>query len=92
MLVTEAADIIDAIAPIMERPVGLREPDEAFPFEEPGSRDRARVIALLGPSPVGLDDLIRLAGTSPALVRTVLLELEPAGRLERHGGGLVSLL
>jgi DNA processing protein len=92
MLVTEAADIIDAIAPIMERPVGLREPDQAFPFEEPGNSDRARVIALLGPSPVGLDDLIRLAGTSPAVVRTVLLELELAGRLERHGAGLVSLL
>jgi DNA processing protein len=92
MLVTEAADIIDAIAPIMERPVGLREPDQAFPFEEPGNSDRARVIALLGPSPVGLDDLIRLAGTSPAVVCTVLLELELAGRLERHGAGLVSLL
>jgi DNA processing protein len=27
-----------------------------------------------------------------AIVRTVLLELELAGRLERHGGGLVSLV
>jgi DNA processing protein len=26
------------------------------------------------------------------VVRTVLLELELAGKLERHGGGLVSLL
>jgi DNA processing protein len=92
MLVTEAADIIDAIAPIMERPVGLREPDEVSAFDEPVGGDRARIVALLGPSPVGLDDLIRLAGTSPAVVRTVLLELELAGRLERHGGGLVSLL
>jgi predicted Rossmann fold nucleotide-binding protein DprA/Smf involved in DNA uptake len=25
-------------------------------------------------------------------VRTVLLELEIAGRIERHGGGLVSLI
>jgi DprA winged helix domain len=25
-------------------------------------------------------------------VRTILLELELAGRLERHGGGLVSLI
>jgi hypothetical protein len=25
-------------------------------------------------------------------VRTVLLELELAGRLERHGGGLVSMI
>jgi DNA processing protein len=29
---------------------------------------------------------------SPAIARTVLLELELAGRLERHGGGLVSLV
>ena len=48
--------------------------------------------SLLGPSPILLDDLIRMAGTSPAIVRTVLLELELAGRLERHGGGLVSLI
>ncbi len=47
---------------------------------------------LLGPSPVSLDDLIRMSGASPAIVRTVLLELELAGRLERHGGGLVSLI
>jgi DNA processing protein len=38
-----------------------------------------------------LDDLIRLSGSSAAIVRVVLLELEIAGRLERHGAGLVSL-
>jgi DNA processing protein len=32
-----------------------------------------------------------MAETSPAIVRAVLLELELAGRLERHGGGLVSM-
>jgi DNA processing protein len=47
---------------------------------------------LLGPSPVSLDDLIRMSDASPAIVRAVLLELELAGRLERHGGGLVSLI
>jgi DNA processing protein len=39
-----------------------------------------------------MDDLVRLSGSSPAVVRTVLLELEIAGRIERHGGGLVSLV
>src|SRR5262249_2687784 len=34
-----------------------------------------------------IDDLVRLSGSSPAAVRVVLLELELAGRLERHGGG-----
>ena len=91
-LTTEAADVINAVEPIMGRPIELSEPDgEPLDFE-PDAGDRARVIDLLGPSPIGLDDLIRMAGTSPTIVRTVLLELELAGRLERHGGGLVSLI
>jgi DNA processing protein len=93
-LVTEAADIINAVAPIMERPIalGAREGDgEPLDFEADAS-DRTRIVNLLGPSPISLDDLIRMAGASPAAVRTVLLELELAGRLERHGGGLVSLI
>jgi DNA processing protein len=93
-LVTEASDVINAVAPILERPIEIptREPEHAPPDREPDSSDRARIIALLGPSPVGLDDLIRMTATSPAVVRAVLLELELAGKLERHGGGLVSLL
>jgi DNA processing protein len=39
-----------------------------------------------------MDDLIRLSGTSPRVVRMVMLELEIAGRIERHSGGLVSLV
>jgi len=95
MLTTCAADVINAVEPIMERPIEFyaREPDDdAASAYEPAANDRARIIDLLGPSPIGLDDLIRMAGASPATVRTVLLELELAGRLERHGGGLVSLI
>jgi DNA processing protein len=95
MLTTNAADVINAVEPIMGRPVefstGELDEDEPSAFE-PDVRDRARIVSLLGPSPIGLDDLIRMAGTTPATVRTVLLELELAGRLERHGGGLVSLV
>jgi DNA processing protein len=76
----------------MERPLALREPDDDPLAAEPAASERARIIDLLGPAPVLLDDLIRMAGASPATVRTVLLELELAGRLERHGGGLVSLI
>jgi len=91
-LTTEASDVVHALEPIMGRPIGLREPDEEPMAPEPDASDRARIIDLLGPAPIGLDDVIRMAGTSPAIVRTVLLELELAGRLERHGGGLVSLI
>jgi len=93
-LVTEAADVINAVAPIMERPAmhPAGEPDSE-PFEsDPQSHDRGQITGLLGPAPISIDDLVRMSGASPAIVRTVLLELELAGRLERHGGGLVSLL
>jgi DNA processing protein len=76
----------------MGRPIVLREPDDDPLSAEPDAGDRTRITGLLGPTPILLDDLIRMAGTSPAIVRTVLLELELAGRLERHGGGLVSLI
>src|SRR6202790_2931713 len=91
-LTTEASDVINAVEPIMGRPIVLREPDEEPLASEPEPSDRARIVDLLGPSPILLDDLIRMAGASPSIVRTVLLELELAGRLERHGGGLVSLI
>ena len=91
-LITEASDVIHAVEPIMERPIELREPDDDAFAPEPDASDRARIVGLLGPTPVLLDDLIRMADASPAVVRTVLLELELAGRLERHGGGLVSLI
>ena len=68
-------------------------PDVPGPLDvEPGEDERARITGLLGPTPVSIDDLVRLSHTSPAIVRTVLLELEIAGRLERHGGALVSLI
>ena len=92
-LVTEAADVVNAVQPILERPLALpaREADGDPLLPDPDIDERERITGLLGPSPIGIDDLIRLAGTSPAVVRTVLLELELAGKLERHGGGLVSL-
>ena len=91
-LITEASDVIQAVEPIMGRPMTLREEDSEPLAPDPGAAERDRIVDLLGPTPVLLDDLIRLSGASPAVVRTVLLELELAGRLERHGGGLISLI
>ncbi|WP_112663672.1 DNA-processing protein DprA [Microvirga flavescens] len=54
--------------------------------------DAGSVIELLGPSPVAIDDLVRLSGLPIRVVQTTLLELELAGRLERHGGNAVSLV
>jgi DNA processing protein len=96
-LVTGAADVINVLRPIIGQPLDLpaSEPEATSPApteREPGADERTRIVSLLGPSPVAIDDLVRLSGSSPAIVRTVLLELELAGRLDRHGGGLVSIV
>jgi DNA processing protein len=93
-LVTEAADIINVLAPIMGRPRSgaLEEPVDEGSAIEPQATERSRILALLGPAPVSLDDLIRISGAKPAVVRAVVLELELAGRIERLGGGLIGLV
>ncbi|MEQ9574630.1 MAG: DNA-processing protein DprA, partial [Rhodospirillales bacterium] len=53
---------------------------------------RDTIIAALGPAPTTVDELLRVCQFSLAVVSTVLLELELAGRLERHPGSKVSLL
>jgi DNA processing protein len=46
---------------------------------------RERIVALLGPSPITLDELVRAAEASARTVRVALLELEVAGRVEYSG-------
>ena len=46
---------------------------------------RERIIALLGPSPIALDELARAADASARAIRVALLELELAGRVEYWG-------
>jgi DNA processing protein len=94
VLVTEVEDIVGVLRPILGHPPAqpVEEPEPASREDEPAPSARARVIALMGPSPVAVDDLIRLSGCSPAAVQTTLLELELAGRLDRQRGGLVALV
>jgi DNA processing protein len=96
-LVTSAADVIEVLTPILDQsvtPAFLREPSAPeVSADEPPNIDvqRERIVGLLSPAPVSLDDLARAAAVPPNAVQIILLELELAGRLERHGGGLVSL-
>ncbi|OZA92452.1 MAG: DNA processing protein DprA [Rhizobiales bacterium 39-66-18] len=92
-LVTCADDVVEALTPLfahlpaqdLEAPTAPTEPSP------PDDTVRARIAELLGPVPTPMDDLVRFSGASVSDVQWVLLELDLAGRLERHGGGLVSL-
>jgi DNA processing protein len=92
-LVQGVDDILEAIRPIDPRAV--RSPTAGFGAEPPADAsdaERRAIAALLGPVPVPVDELLRQTGLAPAVVQTVLLELELGGRLERHAGGRVSMI
>jgi DNA processing protein len=63
-----------------------------FAPDEAPQADRERLIALLGPSPVSTDDLVRSSGLTAGAVHLILLELDLAGRIARHGENRVSIL
>ncbi len=91
-LVESAGDVIEALTTVTG---GLRQErlgyDAGAPrAEEPGEAERRALADLLGPVPVAMDELVRQSGLSAAQVAAVLLELEVAGRLERHAGNRVS--
>ena len=92
-LIQTAEDVLEALAPgaipVPRRSSPVR--DRPVAAVEAGHADRSALTGLLGPTPVPVDELIRQSGLTPALVPTILLELELAGRLERHAGGKVSL-
>ncbi len=96
-LVEDAADILAALPALgagLAEPAGggFRPPPPVDPAESEVARARPRIVEMLSPSPVAVDELLRQCQFSPAVVQTVLLELELAGRLERHPGGQVALL
>ena len=98
-LVTSVRDILETLAPILGRPpapppIELAAADEHRPPEPlPDIRQNERelIVSALGPSPVDIDELIRATGVATRKVHIVLLELDLAGRLQRHGQQLVSL-
>ena len=91
-LVETADDVIEALTTVGG---GLRQ--ERLPYAagpprgaEPDPHERRALADLLGPVPVAVDELVRQSGLSAAQVAAVLLELEVAGRVERHAGNRVS--
>jgi DNA processing protein len=78
-------------------------PAEPFaPLEEPArptvpadadlASARRTIAEAMSPVPATVDEIIRSCQLSPAVVTTVLLEWELAGRLERHSGNRVALI
>jgi DNA processing protein len=103
-LVEEAVDILEILGPVAVPKNRQPHPKPSLPTNltvppiESQTLDKAKenttstILERLGPTPVPVDELIRQCSFSAPVVRTVLLELELAGRLERHPGDAVSML
>lgn len=98
-LVRNADDILEALAyrlPYPEQPQSLLVEKETLSEanaieEDVAFSTRERFIQSLSPTPIEIDHLIRLSGLTPSQSQLILLELDLAGRLERHGNQSVSL-
>ncbi len=89
-LVQNAADVVEAISPFEGRVRSAPTIYQSAP-ESNGEDALVLIEELLGPSPVPVDEIIRLSGSPSGAVQMALLELDLAGRLDRHAGGKVSL-
>ena len=106
LLTGNADDIVEALSMTLRLPndttkssgPGKATPDlfsreDAKPQKsDVAETDRERIISLLGPAPVSIDDLIEESGLDVAAVQLILLEIDLAGRLQRHGNAMVSIL
>jgi DNA processing protein len=95
-LIESAEDVLAVLGPILGRsfrepqPASAPAPQMEFGLEQEADHVRRRVEEALGAAPVEMDELIRQTGADPAVVLTVILELELAGRCRRHPGNRVS--
>jgi DNA processing protein len=92
-------DILDQQPDLFSRPLeeGRRgasplPPPPAQPSPQELDRARQSVLSNLSMTAVTVDEIIRQCQLSPSVVSIVLLELDLAGRLERHPGNRVSLM
>lgn len=101
-LVTEPGDVLEALGPQLapgatalaedtdSELVSAPSPDLRCPPPEPGEQERQQVLSLLGAHPIDVDEIVRATALRAREVRVLLMELDLAGEIVRHGHQLVS--
>lgn len=87
VLIRDGTDLAEALGLEARIP---STPESGIGLETNASAD-AGVVDALGTVPVTVDELIAYTGSSAPRIQQLLMELDLAGRLQRHAGGRVSL-
>ncbi len=99
-LVTQVDDILEALAHYIPKPNSSKalleeysaiEPDHLEPDLQIVEIERDKLVCSLNLTPIAIDELARLTSMPLNQIQMILLELDLAGRLERHGNQTVSL-
>lgn len=93
-LIQTAADVLEGLRTLDGRVASPLRSFDHLPVPRAVDAEpeiRVRIEELLGPSPVPVDEIVRLSGAETGAVQLILLELDLAGRLDRHAGNKVSL-
>ncbi|MCP5038375.1 MAG: DNA-protecting protein DprA [Rhodobacteraceae bacterium] len=101
-LVRGAQDVIEVLTPLVDAPAEKPSPKQEIttdiPTPRPETRDKietsklhAQILARLGPSPVGEDQLIRDMKLPAGQLAPELVTLELDGRITRQPGGVLTL-
>jgi DNA processing protein len=96
VLTESADDVLTVLRPILGQAFAEHGQHTAPPpvdsdvMDHEADKVRQQVEEKLGATPTEVDKIIRQCGAPPAAILTVLLELELAGRVQRHPGNRIS--
>jgi DNA processing protein len=98
-ITTLAQDVLESLRPLSEPDLFSPRPGAGEPEQDvlpdlrlpPSEGERERIAEALSQVPAEIDEIIRHTGIMPATVYLVLLELDLAGRLQRHIDRRVSI-
>jgi len=96
-LVENVDDVLDVVLPLIEtrqmETKSRKQPTHPkLPPADISNTQRQEIIALLGPVPVSVDELVERSGAGVSQVHLVLLELDLTGRLHYEASGQMSLV
>jgi len=97
-LLENADHITEVLTPMIHKPISekptldYQAPKPIAPSEMDLQRARRTIADCLSPTAVAVDEIVRECQLSPAVVQTVLLEMELAGRIIREPGNRVAAL